>query len=75
MTEEAALPVVLPALSYHPENHGLNFTLFCRLYRVDPVVAADPPLACSGGCLLSEAHAAPPKAHHRALGFFTCPSS
>lgn len=26
---ETALPVVLPTLSYHPENHGLNFTHKC----------------------------------------------
>lgn len=51
--DKAALPVLLDRyLSYHPESHGLNFThvsLFCGLYRVDPVVAADPPLACSVG--------------------------
>lgn len=48
---KAALPVFLPTLSYHSENHGHTHTqmsLFCGLYRVDPVVASDPPLVCSG---------------------------
>lgn len=42
---KAALPVFLPTLSYHSENHGHTHKCPCS---VDPVVASDPPLVCSG---------------------------
>lgn len=71
---KAALPVVLPTLSYHPENHGLNLTHKCpcsvdstgrTLWWQQTLLWPAVGLTVLDSLLFSEAQAVSPIAHPR----------